>query len=577
MKFVLAVAFALVSICASATDYFVYDTITSVPECAQGLCWGHPYITIYRDWSSLTAADTVYVHSAHAADTAGSQSLTGPSASTDSAKVTIHCVAGNTTGTTPGALCADSTASDKSTNGQVGIYGAVYIWGVDIGGGSGSRVEFGANSDIDIFLENLDIIGDGATSILHNGSSTVVQGLRFRDVTVTSNNAGLGFWFDTYGGGAFRWEGGAITGTAINLLFQSGRDQQQIQAYISGVDLSQVDKFIDESEWIAGSFLRIDSCKLQAGFVNGDFIDAALSGEGTETRISVVSSEPGTPANPSIQRYGETRHGFFSTDTARYRTDGYTDGDTSASWSLDTGSNTFVQEIYDPYIADAVGVWVTAGATTVRFYGADASLPDDDEFGVRCLIPNQSDDSPQKEWITSRPDPLATPAALTADEQATNGSFATDTGWTKGAGWTISGGTATHSGGAGDLEQNAADVITNGLTYEVVYTVSGRTAGTIFTRIAGTAGTSRSTNATFTEALAAGSGSAPKIEFVADASFDGSIDDVSVHSEWAGTDVGSPFWIDMTATPIQDGLWTCWPWIGVDAARISFDHIVKVQ
>lgn len=117
----------------------------------------------------------------------------------------------------------------------------------------------------------------------------------------------------------------------------------------------------------------------------------------------------------------------------------------------------------------------------------------------------------------------------------TNGDFAADSDWTKGTGWTISGGTASKSAGsASDLEQNQA--VTNGTSYQIKFTVSGRTAGTVFVRVAGTAGVSRSTNAAFVETVKAGAGAEPKLEFVADSSFDGSIDDVTVLQTW-GDDV----------------------------------------
>lgn len=111
--------------------------------------------------------------------------------------------------------------------------------------------------------------------------------------------------------------------------------------------------------------------------------------------------------------------------------------------------------------------------------------------------------------------------------RTTNGGFAADTDWTKGTGWAISGGLATKTAGsASDLEQN--QTVTNTVTYQTTFTVSGRTAGTVFIRLAGTAGTSRSTNATFTENIVAGAGADPKLEIVADSTFDGSVDNVGV-------------------------------------------------
>ena len=108
----------------------------------------------------------------------------------------------------------------------------------------------------------------------------------------------------------------------------------------------------------------------------------------------------------------------------------------------------------------------------------------------------------------------------------TNGTFAADTDWTKATGWTIAAGVATlASGNAGAISQTIATLET-GRAYRLVYTVSGRGAGTITGSVGGTDGTARSTNATFTETILCGA--TTTLAFTGDASFDGSIDDVSV-------------------------------------------------
>ena len=116
------------------------------------------------------------------------------------------------------------------------------------------------------------------------------------------------------------------------------------------------------------------------------------------------------------------------------------------------------------------------------------------------------------------------------DAAITNGTFAADTDWTKGAGWTIGSGVATGVTASSDLEQ--ALVIVQGVSYEVVYTVATVTAGDVTVKIGGTAGTTRSTAATFTETIVAGSGSL--IEFTGNG-FSGTLDDVTVKAFLAFT------------------------------------------
>lgn len=109
---------------------------------------------------------------------------------------------------------------------------------------------------------------------------------------------------------------------------------------------------------------------------------------------------------------------------------------------------------------------------------------------------------------------------------ATNGTFASDTSWTKGTGWTISGNKANKAAGsATDLSQTPSKIIANQF-YFLTFTVSNRTAGSITPKVGGTSATPRSSDATFTEYVQAGSDGT--IKFSADATFDGSIDDVSI-------------------------------------------------
>lgn len=110
-------------------------------------------------------------------------------------------------------------------------------------------------------------------------------------------------------------------------------------------------------------------------------------------------------------------------------------------------------------------------------------------------------------------------------EYVTNGTFGSDTGWTKGAGWTIAAGVATATGAISTaLSQTAAITLIEGFTYTITYTVT-RTAGTVTPSIGGTAGTARSTDATFTETIVAGS---TQILAFTGAGFSGTIDNVSV-------------------------------------------------
>lgn len=107
----------------------------------------------------------------------------------------------------------------------------------------------------------------------------------------------------------------------------------------------------------------------------------------------------------------------------------------------------------------------------------------------------------------------------------TNGTFATDTDWTKGTGWTISGGVADAGGGSASLTQ--AVTLTSGTYYQVTYTISSISTGSITAQLQGgttVSGNPRAATGTYIEYLLAGA-SSNTIAFTADAC-DATIDNV---------------------------------------------------
>jgi len=109
----------------------------------------------------------------------------------------------------------------------------------------------------------------------------------------------------------------------------------------------------------------------------------------------------------------------------------------------------------------------------------------------------------------------------------TNGAMAADTDWTKGTGWTIPTPVASSDGTqAGDADLTQTISITNGLTYETIYTLSAFSAGNVVVVIGDVEGTDRASNATFTENVVAGAGG--DVDLRADVNFIGSVDDVIV-------------------------------------------------
>lgn len=124
------------------------------------------------------------------------------------------------------------------------------------------------------------------------------------------------------------------------------------------------------------------------------------------------------------------------------------------------------------------------------------------------------------------------------EQCATNGTFATDTGWTKGAGWTIAAGVATATGAISTaISQTAGVTLVEGQAYIVTMTIT-RSAGSLAASVAGTSGTARSSSGTYSETIIAGS--SQEIAFTG-SGFTGTLDNVTVTpAVSAGFQVQSP-------------------------------------
>ena len=119
---------------------------------------------------------------------------------------------------------------------------------------------------------------------------------------------------------------------------------------------------------------------------------------------------------------------------------------------------------------------------------------------------------------------------LIRSELFVDGTFDTACGtvWTCGAGWTISGGTATHTSTSSTLDQSAT--LIEGEDYEIKFTVSGRSTGTITPRFGGgtaALGTAISADGTYSETLTAVARNT-LAGFQSSVTFNGSLDNVSL-------------------------------------------------
>ena len=130
-----------------------------------------------------------------------------------------------------------------------------------------------------------------------------------------------------------------------------------------------------------------------------------------------------------------------------------------------------------------------------------------------------------------------------------NGTFDSDSNWTKGTGWTIGSGTADCDGsqsGNTALSQTYSSGFTSGKEYQVQFTISDYTAGSINPHITGASSGNVNGNGTKTSVITATS-SNNDIVMYANADFDAKIDNITIREIGDGAGAMK----NMSATDIE--------------------------
>jgi len=179
-------------------------------------------------------------------------------------------------------------------------------------------------------------------------------------------------------------------------------------------------------------------------------------------------------------------------------------------------------------MGSGLAVFTENQAVVIEDYMFDASTPGE-------LKPEASPKDFHDTWDLDGTD--FTPEASPDDEGywddmpelVTNGTFDTDANWTKGTNWSIEDGKAVGTSTTKSIKQ--LNTLTVGNTYELTFTISDYSQGSLKSNIGGVDGTTRSGNGTFTEIA-----TATNAHFYLDgvSAFTGKIDNVSV-SEYAIT------------------------------------------
>lgn len=388
-----------------------------------GSDWADAYTDCCRDWGSegsfTPGTDFVYIDDDHDQDLAQECYLDGTLGEGTNDPVRIVSVVGGVSGTTPGAYSPGATIRTNGGTFDIEIGEKLAIFGVNFLSDDDIFLAGPSGPDAKILCEDcrLELVGATSTNRLDIGNPSFAgQEVVLRNTNIAFGNTLQGISWNPV---VFYMYGGTIEDDNQGVFIDDLSAEGGIQAEFHGVDMSAMDgDLVNAAHFTAGSFrFLFNRVTLHASVSIVDQVPD-IPGHIVEAYYSQV----GTDADPALQMERWTYEGSVTLEETRDRDNGASDGTNQYSWSMDTsvGSNTI--EIYEPLRSPPVSFWLDGDASTtqtVRWYVASGATLQDDEFWIDCIFQTSAATSSLGELVTTRPDPLATPANLTTDGSST--------------------------------------------------------------------------------------------------------------------------------------------------------------
>ena len=160
--------------------------------------------------------------------------------------------------------------------------------------------------------------------------------------------------------------------------------------------------------------IELHHCNLKSGF-------SLFSGTPHSEEVLVINSDVSTLSNPQmgITKVGSAR-GEVTSSTTAYRSSGANDGTQDYSWQMVSTSVAKENKVF--LEAMPITKYVDSGSQTITVYIAGGSSLNDDDFWIEVESPSElASPTAQGKFRTTKPDPLATPTALTSDTSSWTG------------------------------------------------------------------------------------------------------------------------------------------------------------
>lgn len=317
------------------------------------------YANNYRNNGSLGSGDTIYVSNNHAESVAQTDNFNS-SGFTDPTRI----LCANDAATPPTALATGATVTITSSS-SINFLGFLYSYGISYVVGSGQSgggqdIILGSNQACKQTFEagTFTLANTGAFCALVMGSTAGVG------QELTLNNMKVSFGAVSHRiicFNSFLWKNTptAIQGTVPTYVFYAYGAGNVV---VDGVDLSAATNKMMEPASGGPTKYFFQNCKTNANFVT-NFLNSTLSQPGSATASAQSFGSGATPYNIYEVNY----YGSLLTETTLVRTSGASDGTTTVSWKMTTGSTTtFLVGVESPWISQWQNTTGAAKTATIE-------------------------------------------------------------------------------------------------------------------------------------------------------------------------------------------------------------------
>lgn len=383
--------------------YYVDSNATGLDD---GSSWTDAWTSITSS-TSVSAGDIVLVASNHSELFSSSQTINWANG-TDARPIKIISTNSSTGNYEQGAITGEATGSTPIVHyaGRIHVIGMeIQYWLLRIGGAYKQRYE-------NCIFKQTQYYGDHGIQLQSGGTQ---QSNVTELIDCTFDSSSMATWSSikiTYWTNLYINNASHLPATSSNPVFvNSGGSDETGLVVIENSDLSNFASLVT----CGRRRFRIAKCKVNSPL--------SLS-SATPTFGGFVSVEESASGTLASQATGITAYsdyfGDIETDTTRYRTGGANDGVSDFAWELTSNTNT--EEFFTPLISSTICKWVESGSQTITVYIAGGASLNNDDFWIEVESPSElASPTAQGKFRTTKPDPLATPTALTSDTSSWTG------------------------------------------------------------------------------------------------------------------------------------------------------------